>query len=234
MRFARSGFLQVQECTRHHTMAFRSHRCAECGTMSAANDDPGGSSRIIDCSMLIPHAPRGLVLSIVMSWDGTPCADTRLHGVVTLCAEAEGLRIEAALPPQEPPHIPDVPPLTRVANLWEYDVVECFVVGEERYLEVELGAGGHFLVLDFTAPRVCLNTYETFVPRLTFEPCPAGGTAWRSSIVLPWAMVPVRVKGVNAYVISRDHCLGYHPLPGPRPDFHQPERFPHVRLEGRG
>jgi hypothetical protein len=184
--------------------------------------------------MLIPYAPHGLVLPIVTYWDGTPCTEARLHGVVTLCAEAEGLRLTASLPHQESPRVPAAPALTRVANLWEYDVVECFVVGAERYLEVELGAGGHFLVLDFAAPRVRLNAYEAFVPRMTFEPCLEGRTAWRSSILMPWSMVPGRVTGVNAYVISRDHYLCYHPLPGPRPDFHQPERFPQVRLEGRG
>ena len=72
-----------------------------------------------NCHRLIPHVPDVLVLPIVTYWDGTPCANTRLHGVVTLGAEDEGL------------------------------------------------------------------------------------------------------------------CLCYHPLPGPKPDFHQPERFPSVRLEGR-
>jgi len=120
-----------------------------------------------------------------------------------------------------------------VANLWEYDVVECFVTGAEAYLEVELGAGGHFLVLDFAVPRVRRNAYETFVPRLTFEPCLEGKPTWRASILIPWPMVPRRVQGVNAYVISHDHYLCYHPLPGLGPDFHQPERFPQVRLEGR-
>ncbi len=112
-------------------------------------------------------------------------------------------------------------------------MVECFVVGAEGYLEVELGAGGHFLVLDFAAPRVRRNAYEAFVPRMTFEPCLEGNPAWRSSILIPWSMVPVRIQGVNAYVISCHHYLCYHPLPGPTPDFHQPERFPYVRLEGR-
>jgi hypothetical protein len=120
-----------------------------------------------------------------------------------------------------------------VANLWEYDTVECFVAGVESYLEVELGAGGHFLVLDFTAPRVRCNAYEAFVPRLSFAPCLEGKPAWRSSILIPWSMVPVPVQSVNAYVISRHHYLCYHPLPGPKPDFHQPERFPSVRLAGR-
>lgn len=183
--------------------------------------------------MLIPYAPHVLVLSITTYWDGTSCDNTRLHGVVTLGTEADGLCITASLPHQESPCIPAAPPRTRVANLWEYDVVECFVAGAESYLEVELGAGGHFLVLDFSVPRVCRNAYETFVPRLTFEPCLEGKPAWRSSILIPWSMVPVPVQGVNAYVISQDHYLCYHPMPGSRPDFHQPGRFPQVRLEGR-
>ena len=94
--------------------------------------------------MLIPHAPHVLILPIVTYWDGTPCANTRLHGVVTLGAEDEGLGITASLPHRESPCIPVAPPCTRVANLWEYDVVECFVVGVEYYLEVELSAGGPF------------------------------------------------------------------------------------------
>ena len=44
-----------------------------------------------NCHMLIPHAPDVLVLPVVTYWDGTPCANTRLHGVVTLGAEEDGL-----------------------------------------------------------------------------------------------------------------------------------------------
>src|SRR5262249_48114714 len=76
--------------------------------------------------------------------------------------------------------------------------------------------------------------YEDWTPQMTFESSTAPGTAWRSSLLIPWTMVPAGVKGVNAYVISREHYLCYHPLPGPRPDFHQPDRFPAVRLAGQG
>jgi hypothetical protein len=183
--------------------------------------------------MLIPYTPNVLVLPIVTYWDGAPCANARLHGAVTLSAEDEGLCITASLPQQECPCVPAAPPRTRVANLWEYDVVECFIVGAEGYLEVELGTAGHFLVLDFAAPRVRRNAYEAFAPRMTFEPCLEGKIAWESSILIPWSMVPAHVQGVNAYVISRNHYLCYHPLPGPEPNFHQPERFPHARLEDR-
>ena len=87
--------------------------------------------------MLIPQAPDALVLPIVTYWDGTPCTNARLHGVVTLGAEDEGLCITASLPHQEGPCVPATLPHTRVMNLWEYDVVECFVVGAECYLEVQ-------------------------------------------------------------------------------------------------
>jgi hypothetical protein len=186
-----------------------------------------------DYSMMIPCFPQALTLPVVTYWDGTPCADVRLHGVVTLSATAEGLRLTASLPHQATPRVPPAPPGTRVANLWEYDVVECFIAGAAGYLEVELGAGGHFLVLAFATPRVCCQAYEALTPPLTFEPRVACGTAWRSSLLLPWAMVPVGVKGVNAYVISGPHYLCYHPLPGPTPDFHQPDRFPAASLAGR-
>ncbi len=181
-------------------------------------------------TLLIPATPHTLSLTITTYWDGTPCNDPRRHGIVTLCTEPAGLWITASLPHQAAPCLPASPPLTRVANLWEYDVVECFIAGAERYLEVELGAGGHFLVLDFTAPRQGAQAYESWQPRLHYEPSVAQGAAWRASLLLPWDMVPTGVRGVNAYVISQQHYLCYAPLPGPRPDFHQPERFPAVRL----
>ncbi len=160
---------------------------------------------------------------ITTYWDGTPCNDLRLHGEVGLTAESEGLRITASLPHQTTPKIPNVAAGLRVANLWEYDVVECFLVGAEKYLEVELGAGGHFLVLDFTAPRVRANEYETFVPELSFTPN-AGQGRWQSSIVIPWDMVPTGLHAANAFVIVGEHYLCATPLPGTL-DFHQPDRF---------
>src|SRR5438093_12450597 len=105
-------------------------------------------------AMVIPRSPQVLTLPIVTQWDGTSCTDARLHGLVTLSVADAGLRITASLPQQDRPHIPAAPPCSRVANLWEYDVVECFVVGAEHYLEVELGAGGEFLVRAFARPRV--------------------------------------------------------------------------------
>ena len=166
-------------------------------------------------------------LTIDRYWDGKPCPDARLHGQVRLETSDAGLVITASLPHQSPPNIPDAAVGSRVANLWEYDVVECFLVGDSTYLEIELGAGGHFLALDFSAPRVRRNEYADFVPRLTFK---ASGERWTSTIIVPWPMVPQGLKALNAFVIVRDRFLAYHPTPGAAADFHQPSTFPSVSL----
>jgi Ser/Thr protein kinase RdoA (MazF antagonist) len=184
--------------------------------------------------VIIPRAPTELALRVDRYWNGAACADERLHGAVTLSSTPEGLRITATLPHQRSPNIPPHPPGTRVADLWKYDVVECFIVGSRKYLEVELGAGGHFLVLDFCrrAPRVRDHEYERFRPVLHWLPAaPEDAGRWRSSVVIPWDMVPKRVCALNAFVIVRDHFLAHHPPGGSQPDFHQPSAFPNARLE---
>jgi Ser/Thr protein kinase RdoA (MazF antagonist) len=186
-------------------------------------------------TVIIPRAPQELTLNIDRYWNGVACADNRLHGVVTLSSAPEGVRITATLPHQVPPRIPPQPPGTRVANLWQYDVVECFIVGSRKYLEVELGAGGHFLVLDFCkrAPRVRDHAYERFRPALEWLPsAPEAPGRWRSSILIPWEMVPKRVQALNTFIIVRDQFLAHHPTPGSAPDFHQPGAFPRVSLQG--
>lgn len=166
-------------------------------------------------------------LDISTFWDGTPCAENNLRGMVELEGTSEGLKITAMLPHQPTPNIPNAPTGTRVSNLWEYDVVECFLVGEEKYLEVELGAGGHWLVLSFTAPRVRSEEYVTLQPKLNFESNGNSGR-WHSSIVIPWTIVPAGLTAANAFVIVGDNFLCASALPGEKADFHQPQRFPKI------
>lgn len=183
--------------------------------------------------MIIPRAPKELALNIDHYWNGAACPDRRLHGAITLSSAPEGLRITATLRHQESPNIPVQPPGTRVADLWQYDVVECFIVGSRKYLEVELGAGGHFLVLDFCkrAPRVRDHEYAHFRPTLEWLPfVPEDSGRWRSSIVIPWEMVPKRPNALNAFIIVRDQFLAYHPTEGSTPNFHQPMGFPKMSL----
>jgi hypothetical protein len=142
---------------------------------------------------------------------------------VELTACDDGLEIVARLPHQPEPRIPAAARGTRVADLFEYDVVECFLAGAGgRYLEVELGAGGHFLVLSFSAPRVRSDSHEALRPALEFA-SDAGG--WRSRIVIERALVPPGLSALNAFVIASGAHLAYGALPGAAPDFHQPARF---------
>lgn len=165
-----------------------------------------------------------LTLPITRYWNGAPCAHETLHGTVTLTKNAEGIEITASLPHQKTPRIPNQPAGTRVSNLWEYDVVECFLVGADTYLEVELGAGGHFLVLDFSAPRVRKNEYADFQPTLQYD-AHATQNAWKSSLLIPHRMIPKHLSRVNAFVIVGEHFLAHAPTPGEKPDFHQPDTF---------
>jgi hypothetical protein len=178
-------------------------------------------------SLVIPRAPGRLVLPIERYWDGAACPDARLHGRVELGARTDGLELVASLPHQTQPRIPSAPRGARVADLWEYDVVECFLAGAGgRYLEVELGAGGHFLVLSFSAPRVRSDAHESLRPGLDFA---SDARGWRARVLLEREILPPGLCALNAFVIAGGAHLAYAPLPGGAPDFHQPARFPDAR-----
>lgn len=185
-------------------------------------------SRESSAVLVIPRAPDVLALRVERGWDGAPCDDTGLHADVRLQATAEGLAFEASLPHQARPRVPDAPAGARVANLWEYDVVECFVVGRDgRYLELELGAGGHFLALQFDAPRRCCDALESLRPKLEHR---ADAARWSARMWAPWQIVPAGIRALNAFVAVGDRLLAHHSLPGARADFHQPQHFPAAAL----
>jgi hypothetical protein len=167
------------------------------------------------------------VLPIERGWDGAPCADARLHGRVELSACDVGLELVASLPHQAVPRIPAEPRGARVADLWEYDVVECFLaMAGGRYLEVELGAGGHFLVLSFSAPRVRSDAHEGLALAIDFA---SDARGWRSRVRIERALLPAPIVALDAFVIAGGAHLAFAPLPGRTPDFHQPARFPEAR-----
>jgi hypothetical protein len=149
---------------------------------------------------------------------------------VTLQSRAAGLHVTAASRDADPPRIPAAAPGSRVADLWQYDVVELFLVGRGgRYLELELGAGGHFLLLSFRAPRVRCDAHEALRPAIEHA---RGASGWSASLVLDWSLVPPDVSALNAFACARGRHLAHHPVPGTAPDFHQPGAFPSARLAG--
>ncbi len=181
--------------------------------------------------LVIPNAPARLRLPIEHHWNGTRCPDLRRRGELSLGVAGGELEIVASFRHQLPARLPAAPRGSRVANLWEYDVVECFLVGAGgRYLEIELGAAGHFLVLEFDAPRRRVNEHATLVPPLAFH---EDALHWHARLRLPLALLPAGLTALNAFAIAGGSFLAHHAVPGDAPDFHQPEAFPRAVLATR-
>ena len=116
-------------------------------------------------------------------------------------------------------------PRGRRPELWNHEVVELFVVGSaERYLELEFGPHGHYLALLLAGVRrIERDDLEMeYAARIV-------GKRWRGVAQVPLAWLPAGADRWNAFAIhgtNERRYLAAHPLPGERPDFHQPERFP--------
>ena len=118
-------------------------------------------------------------------------------------------------------------------GLWEYDVVECFVVGADgRYFELELGAGGHYLALAFDAPRRRCGDFARESLAVEWrERCARPG---RARCRVPRAWLPEPVARANAFAIAGGEFAVHAPVGGAQPDFHRPHAFPEVRVPSWG
>ena len=175
--------------------------------------------------LVIPNEPDSLYTVLNKFWDGTPCADERLYAEIWVTKVEKGLRIRVQAPELENQKIPDAPKEARVDGLWNYDVVELFFVGKDgKYLEVELGAGGHYLVLGFKGVRNLENDYKEFATDIRYSQAVPG--MWQSGITIPWEMLPKELAGFNAFAITDGQFLAMNAVPGNEPDFHQPATYP--------
>jgi hypothetical protein len=176
--------------------------------------------------LVIPEAPGALALAVATRWDGAPLPG--LRAAVRLSATRDGLWVEAGMAHARAPRVPDARRGTRVANLWEYDVVECFVAGADgRYFELELGAGGHYLALAFDAPR---RRRAEFVHELLAVDWERGAESWHARCRVPRAWLPEPIARANAFAIADGEFAVHAPVGGERPDFHRPHAFPEVRV----
>ena len=165
-------------------------------------------------------------LEISHTWNGEPISDAE-RARVDFQRTADGdltVQIEA------PFHGDSAPDALAGAvwGLWEFEVVELFLVGADgRYLEAEFGPHGHHLVLQLAGPR-----------EIVAQELPVVYTAeiaegrWRGEAHIEAPLVPWPIARVNAFAIHGDGAarryLAHAALPGPKPDFHQPDRFPAV------
>jgi len=177
-------------------------------------------------ALVVPEVPAALALDVARRWDGAPLPELRAR--VSLSAAPDALWVEAGMAHQRAPRIPDAPRDARVERLWEYDVVECFVVGADgRYLELELGAGGHYLALAFDAPRRRADDFARSDLAVAWRD---DGDDWSARCRVPRGWLPEPVARANAFAIAGGEFAVHAPMGGARPDFHRPHAFPEVRV----
>lgn len=153
-------------------------------------------------------------------WDGTT-ADERY----TLDLSVDPTTRELVVSVDAPYFADPTPEGARgsVANLYEYEVVELFLFGsDERYLEVELGPGGHYLALAFEGARQKRRDVALDCDVPVFE-----NERWRGRARIPREALPPAASRVNAHAIhghSPRRWLSAAPTAagaGSRPDFHR-------------
>jgi hypothetical protein len=160
---------------------------------------------------------------VEQTWDGVRIGDDEIVELEVTSTDSH-LFIEVHAPYHGDPAPPNPP--GSCPGLWEYEVVECFLVGDdERYLEIELGPHGHYFLLSLSGPRRVEREGMEAIYTIT-----RGSTRWAGRMELSRALLPGTIRSVNAFAIhgvgSGRRYLSFHPLPGDRPDFHQPSRFP--------
>lgn len=167
-------------------------------------------------------------LPIQATWDGAP-VDPAHHLLLTLEPTPNALvfGVDAPFYDDPPPPTPPGP----CWALWEYEVVELFILGaDERYLEIELAPGGQHLVLQLDGRRQIVN--HELPLAYTAE---VRGGRWRGQAEIPRALLPAGPHRINGYAIHNvgdDRLyLAWQPVPGPSPDFHRLEYFAPVNLE---
>jgi hypothetical protein len=166
-------------------------------------------------------------IEVGYTWNGEAVPPSE-RVVLTLSDRGEHVALAVDAPFHSDPPPPGPPGPTD--GLWEHEVVELFVAGPgPRYVEIELGPHGHHLVLRLDGVR---NAVARCLP-LAFA-ARISGDRWHGEALIPRSWLPAGPHRVNAYAIhgvgSGRRYLAATPLPGPKPDFHQPDRFPAFEL----
>lgn len=162
-------------------------------------------------------------MPIRLLWSGGPCTDEE-RATVTVQRMADG----AVLVLIDAPYYADPAPSSPAGPtwaLWEHEVVELFLLGDhERYLELEVGPHGHYLVLLLDGRRKVTDKLLPLEVSVSHD-----GGRWAAQARIPASLLPPGELRGNAYAIhgagTRRRYLAWTPVPGPHPDFHRLEHF---------
>lgn len=168
-----------------------------------------------------------LSIEIKNLWNGQP-ASVEMQVRLSLTAHVSGLKLSIDAPFYNDP-VPKSPP-GPCWKLWEHEVVELFIAGsDDRYLEIECGPHGHYLVLMLNGVR---SVHKHSMP--TSYKVRQVESRWLGELIIPRTWLPKNPHRINAYAIhgiGEDRkYLSWIPLPGKEPDFHQPSQFRPSRL----
>jgi hypothetical protein len=165
-------------------------------------------------------------MRIGFTWDGEALPDEQI-AEVSFRDGGDELIVDVDAPFHGDPPPTGAPGPTE--KLWEHEAVEVFVAGpHDRYLEIEMGPHGHHLVIQLDGVRrpVASGLSMTYSARIA-------GLRWRGEARIPRAWLPEKPHRVNAYAVhgvSERHHHAATPVPGAKPDFHQPDRFAEMVL----
>ena len=162
-------------------------------------------------------------LVINTTWNGEPIPTDQYVFLTYNDSDPKDLIIEI-----DAPYHGDAPPDCPIGStwaLWEYEVVELFLVSSSGpYLELEFGPHGHYLALWLEAPRQISKKHLKLAYDVRIE-----GERWLGSAKVPKHLVPAQIERWNAFSISgppsERQYLSWDPLPGEAPDFHQTQAF---------
>ena len=161
-------------------------------------------------------------LNITRNWDGSTASPSDMSEIVfSLKADEIVINVEAPFYDDPPPSIP----AGEKDGLWNFEVVELFLLCKSgRYMEIEIGPYGHSLIL-------ALRSVRRVSDRRTALHCTTriNGNRWQGVLTLSPEAELLPFTHANAYAIHGQEpnrrYLAASPVPGERPDFHQPARF---------
>ncbi|MBN2800814.1 MAG: hypothetical protein JXX28_16885 [Deltaproteobacteria bacterium] len=160
-------------------------------------------------------------LALTQAWDRTPLDAREATTSLRLSSTSEDLLVEVDAPRWGDPPPDGAPGPTE--GLWDYEVVELFIAGEDGYLELELGPHGHHLLIRFRDIRVPVARGLAIPYRA--EP---RGSRWYGVAQVPRYLLPAGPLSANLCAIhgtAPRRFLTAATLSGDRPNFHQPESF---------
>lgn len=171
-------------------------------------------------------------------WDNRTVADTEAIDLSLGSRVVDAvpyLQLNISAPFYDDPKLPDNTTVGSTDQLWNYEVVELFLLGDDRhYLEVELGPKGHYLLLQLHGYRNVTQTglhLDHFSTRIDDK-------RWTGSALIPGHYLPHGLSRFNAYAIhgSGPHrqYLSLFPTPFGKykePDFHRLDYFGDFKLK---